>query len=103
MFFQFEILEKSENDISVYIPLIQNKKEADSILLDLEIYLATIGCKVFLSKWAEVKRDGSWFTEFSFSFSSKDHSRPKAAIELILNQRIERYIYDRERNPGTAF
>ena len=78
-----DILENSERDFSVLVPLLE-KKKADRVLREVETYLLLIGHEGFYSSWSEDKKDGSWFTEFSFKFRE---GKPglKKAIEFALN------------------
>ena len=84
---EIKILELSDRDFSALVPLVE-KKKADRILRYVETYLVVIGDEGFHSSWSEIKKDDSWFTEFSFKFREPKPGLKKA-IEFSSNQALK--------------
>lgn len=84
-----EILELSDRDFSVLVPLLE-KKKADRILRYVERYLSVIGYKNE-SSWVESKESDSWFTKFLFRFP-EPQSELKKAIKFALTRALKEEV-----------
>ena len=72
----------SYTSISILVPLL-SPKEANKRLDEANYYLITIGENNFQSSWAEVKREGGWFTKFLFEFRERKPHLEKVLRNLL--------------------
>lgn len=82
------VLELSDREFSATTPLLE-KKKADKVLRFVETYLVgIIGNEGLNSSWCEIRKAGSWQTEFLFKFPEPQPGARKA-IEFALNQALK--------------